>query len=40
MPRSGTKGIGGVYLTQTFPFADHKSVPLYFTFEKAVYQLH
>jgi methyl acetate hydrolase len=33
-----TKGIGGVYLTQLFPFADHKSVPLFFAFESAVYQ--
>jgi CubicO group peptidase (beta-lactamase class C family) len=32
-----TKGIGGVYLTQLFPFADHKSTPLFVEFEKAVY---
>ena len=31
------KGIGGVYATQILPFADKKSVPLYFEFEKAVY---
>lgn len=32
------KGIGGVYATQILPFADHKSLPLYLDFEKAVYQ--
>ncbi len=32
------KGIGGVYLTQVFPFADTKSLPLFYAFEKAVYQ--
>jgi methyl acetate hydrolase len=32
------KGIGGVYLTQILPFADKKSLPLYYEFEKAVYQ--
>jgi CubicO group peptidase (beta-lactamase class C family) len=32
------KGIGGVYITQVFPFADHKSLPLFLEFEKAVYQ--
>ena len=31
------KGVGGVYLTQLFPFADRKSAPLYLAFEKAVY---
>jgi methyl acetate hydrolase len=31
-------GIGGVYATQISPFADKKSVPLFFEFEKAVYQ--
>lgn len=31
-------GIGGVYLTQILPFADKKSLPLYYDFEKAVYQ--
>ncbi len=32
------KGVGGVYLTQVFPFADHKAMPLFFEFEKAVYK--
>jgi methyl acetate hydrolase len=32
------KGVGGVYLTQILPFADKKSLPLFFAFEKAVYQ--
>jgi len=32
------KGIGGVYLTQVLPFADSKSLPLFFAFEKTVYQ--
>ncbi len=31
------KGIGGVYGTQILPFADVKSLPLYYAFEKAVY---
>jgi CubicO group peptidase (beta-lactamase class C family) len=31
------KGIGGVYATQVLPFADVKSLPLFFAFEKAVY---
>ena len=31
-------GIGGAYLTQVLPFADKKSLPLYYAFEKAVYQ--
>lgn len=30
-------GVGGVYLTQIFPFADVESVPLYYAFETAVY---
>ena len=30
-------GIGGVYMTQIFPFADHRSLPTYYGFEKAVY---
>jgi len=30
-------GLGGVYLTQIFPFADHRSLPLFEAFEKAVY---
>ncbi|HTT12468.1 MAG TPA: serine hydrolase domain-containing protein [Burkholderiaceae bacterium] len=32
------RGVGGVYLTQLFPFADHKSTPLFLEFEKAIYQ--
>ncbi len=32
------RGLGGVYATQIFPFADHKSLPLFFEFEQAVYQ--
>lgn len=31
-------GIGGVYLTQILPFADKKSLPLYYDFESAVYR--
>jgi methyl acetate hydrolase len=31
-------GLAGVYLTQIFPFADHQSLPLYYAFEKAVYE--
>ena len=30
-------GVGGVYLTQVLPFADKKSLPLYYEFEKAFY---
>lgn len=30
-------GLGGVYLTQIFPFADHRSLPLFEAFETAVY---
>ena len=30
-------GIGGVYATQVLPFADKKSLPLFFAFETAVY---
>jgi len=30
-------GIGGVYATQVLPFADKKALPLFFTFEKTVY---
>lgn len=33
-----TRGIGGVYATQIFPFGDAKSLPLFFEFEKAIYQ--
>jgi methyl acetate hydrolase len=32
------KGVGGVYLTQVLPFADKKSLPLYFEFERTVYR--
>ena len=35
-----TKGLAGVYITQIFPFADSKSLPLYYDFEKAVYDAH
>ena len=31
-------GLGGAYATQIFPFADSKSLPLFFEFEKLVYQ--
>ena len=31
-------GVGGVYLTQILPFADVRSLPLYYEFESAVYQ--
>jgi CubicO group peptidase (beta-lactamase class C family) len=31
------EGVGGVYATQVLPFADVKSLPLYYAFEKAVY---
>lgn len=31
------KGVGGVYATQVLPFADSKALPLYYAFEKAVY---
>ncbi len=30
-------GVGGVYMTQILPFADKKSLPLYYAFETAVY---
>ncbi len=30
-------GVGGVYLTQIFPFADKEALPLYYAFETAVY---
>ena len=32
-----TAGIGGVYATQVLPFGDKKALPLFFAFEKAVY---
>ena len=31
------KGVGGVYVTQILPFADIKSLPLFYAFESAVY---
>lgn len=31
------KGVGGVYATQVLPFADVKSLPLFYAFEAAVY---
>ncbi len=31
-------GIGGVYMTQIFPFADTESLPLYYELETATYQ--
>ncbi len=33
-----TAGVAGVYATQILPFADKKSLPLYYAFETAVYQ--
>ena len=33
-----TNGVGGVYMTQIFPFANEQSLPLFYAFEKAVYQ--
>lgn len=33
-----TAGVAGVYLTQVLPFADVKSLPLFFGFEATVYQ--
>ncbi len=30
-------GVGGVYMTQIFPFADSEALPLYYAFETAVY---
>jgi len=35
-----TKGLAGVYITQIFPFADHQALPLFYDFEKAVYDAH
>jgi methyl acetate hydrolase len=32
-----TAGIGGAYATQVLPFGDKKALPLFFAFEKAVY---
>ena len=33
-----TNGIGGAYLSQILPFADEKSMGLFFELEKSVYQ--
>jgi methyl acetate hydrolase len=33
-----SKGIGGVYMTQVLPFVDEQALPLFFAFEKQVYQ--
>ena len=33
-----SNGIAGVYLTQILPFADKKSLPLFYDFETAVYR--
>lgn len=33
-----TRGLGGVYATQIRPFGDHKALPLFFEFEKTIYQ--
>jgi len=33
-----TKGVGGVYMTQVLPFVDRDALPLFFAFEKTVYQ--
>ena len=32
------KGVGGVYMTQILPFADNKSLPLFYAFEREVYR--
>ncbi len=32
------RSVGGVYLTQILPFADKKSLPLFFEFERTVYR--
>lgn len=32
------RGLGGVYATQIFPFADVKSLPLFLEFERTIYQ--
>ena len=33
-----TNGIGGAYMSQILPFADEKSMGLFFDIEKSVYQ--
>jgi CubicO group peptidase (beta-lactamase class C family) len=32
------KGVAGVYMTQIMPFMDHRALPLFLEFEKAVYE--
>jgi CubicO group peptidase (beta-lactamase class C family) len=32
------KGIAGVFMSQVLPFVDEKALPLYYAFEKSVYQ--
>jgi CubicO group peptidase (beta-lactamase class C family) len=32
------KGVAGVYMTQVLPFADAKALPLFYAFEKSVYE--
>jgi len=32
------KGVAGVYMTQVLPFADAKALPLFYGFEKSIYQ--
>ena len=32
------KGVGGEYLSQVLPFADVKALPMFYAFEKSVYQ--
>jgi CubicO group peptidase (beta-lactamase class C family) len=32
------KGVAGVYMTQVLPFADEKALPLFYGFEKSIYQ--
>jgi len=32
------QGVAGVYMTQVLPFADAKALPLFYAFEKSVYQ--
>ncbi len=33
------KGVAGVFMTQVLPFVDEKALPLYFAFEKGVYDV-
>jgi hypothetical protein len=32
------RGLGGVFATQILPFGDIKALPLFYEFEKAIYQ--